>query len=231
MEVETPKPNTETPDQPAVQFESVTPGFDAEFFWERNKKIIGGVIGVVMLGVAGYFLYQNWMESKNSEAVAQSFRAVSLYEQDSLDLALKDGQYSGFPTLADEYSGTKTGNLAKFYLGSIYFKKGKIAEGIEQFESFKKSNDQISASAYAALGFGYEEQKDFKQAADNYEKAASINENSQTSPFYLMNAARCYESNGDKEKALSVYKKVKDLYPLSAEGQQVEKYIARLSND
>ena len=53
--------------------------------------------------------------------------------------------------------------------------------------------------------------------------------NSFTTPIYLLKAGRMQESMGNKEKALAIYKSIKDKYGDSNEGRLVEKYIARLA--
>ena len=53
--------------------------------------------------------------------------------------------------------------------------------------------------------------------------------NSFTPPIYLLKEGRMLEMMGNKEKALAVYKTLKDKYGDSNEGRLVEKYIARLT--
>ena len=45
---------------------------------------------------------------------------------------------------------------------------------------------------------------------------------------YLLKAGATAEKLGETEKALSYYKKVKDQYPQSMEGYDVDKYIGRI---
>ena len=45
---------------------------------------------------------------------------------------------------------------------------------------------------------------------------------------YLLKAGQVAEEMGDKDKAVSYYKKLKDQYPESAEASDVDKYITRI---
>ena len=65
------------------------------------------------------------------------------------------------------------------------------------------------------------------EAIDMYAKAAGTNENSFTTPMYLMKAGIAYEMKGDYAKALESYQKIRKEYFASSEGREVEKYIAR----
>ena len=223
----TTQPNTETP----VVVETVEPTTNYDALIEKYKKLALGILGGVVLIVGGYLYYQSYLEDQQKEAIEQMVRAVRFFEKDSVDKAMKgDSQYPGFEKLADEYSGTPAGNLCKYYLGCCYLKKGNIDKGVDFLESFSKGDDLIGASAYAALAFAHEEKKDFSQAAKYYQKAASINENSHTSPFYLMNAARNEELAGNTAGALKIYQTIKSKFPTSQEGQSVEKYIAKFED-
>lgn len=223
----TTKPATEIP----VVAETVESTTDYNALIEKYKKIALGVLGGIVLVVGAYLYYQSYLEDQQQEAVDQMVRAVHFFEKDSVDKAIKgDSQYPGFEKLADEYSGTPAGNLCKYYLGCCYLKKGNLDKGIDFLESFSKGDDMIGASAYAALGFAYEEKKDFSQASKYYRKASAINENSQTTPFYLMNAARNEELAGNNSEALEIYQTIKKKFPTSPEGQSIEKYIAKFED-
>ena len=47
---------------------------------------------------------------------------------------------------------------------------------------------------------------------------------------YLLKAGVACEDLGDNAKALSFYKTIKDQYPQSMEGYDIDKYISRIEN-
>ena len=67
-----------------------------------------------------------------------------------------------------------------------------------------------------------------QEAIDQYIKAAGKNENTFSSPMYLMKAAMAYEDMKNYDKALEIYTKIRKDFFQSSEGRDAEKYIARL---
>ena len=68
-----------------------------------------------------------------------------------------------------------------------------------------------------------------EKAVSYYKKAADEKKNEFTAPIYLMKAGQVYEELGKPKDALSMYNRIKKDFPQSAEGRQIEKYIARAS--
>ena len=133
--------------------------------------------------------------------------------------------------ITDDYSGTDAANLAKYYIGTAKLKLGQIDEGIAYLEEFDMGYNMVSASAHAALGYAYEQQAAFAQAAEHYQKAATTPmENDFTTPLYLLEAARNQESAGDAGTALETYKRVQNDFPNYEQvvNGNVEKFIAKL---
>lgn len=206
-------------------------GISLDDFIQKYKNIILGVLAVIVVGSVGYFFYRSQLSKKNVEAMDVISPAIAYFESDSLNLAITgDGVNPGFESIAEDYSGTATGNLARFYLGVAYLQTGKPTEAIEQLEKFNIQDNIASAAALGALGSAYEETGEYEKAASSFEEASGIPEkNIQTTPFFLNQAARNYETAGKNEKALKLYQEIKRKYPLSEEGQGVDKYIAKLS--
>lgn len=196
----------------------------------RNNILIAG--GLILLAIV-YFAFFNSSNPEQEDTAGNGiFMAVRYYEQDSLNLALNgDGNNAGLLDLANEYSGTRAGNLCNFYIGAIYLRQGNAAEALNYFDAVKKEENFISASAYSAMASITEDQGDMSGAASLYEKAAAIRKNEFTTPFFLQQAARCYLQADEKGSALRLYKSIRSDYPNSQEGQQVNKYIAFLAPD
>ncbi len=196
---------------------------------KNNILIAGGVLLVAIL----YFAFFSGSSPEKEDAAGNAmFMAVRYYENDSLNLALNgDGNNPGLLDLANEYSGTRAGNLCNFYIGAIYLRQGNAAEALNFFDAVKKEENFIAAAAYSAMASITEDQGDMSGAAALYEKASALRKNEYTTPFFLQQAARCYLQAEDKSAALSVFKRIKEEYPNSQEGQQVNKYIAYLAPD
>src|SRR5262245_57261472 len=98
----------------------------AKDFWSRfGRTILIACSAIIVLG-GGYLAYKYLVkEPKEQKAADASFRAEEFFAQDSIQLALHgDGQYLGFEKIASQYSGTKAGELAKFYAGALNLKAG-----------------------------------------------------------------------------------------------------------
>jgi len=201
----------------------------SEHFIENNKKPIGIVLGAVVLIIATFiFYFKIYLPPIQSEAQADMFWAEKYFEKDSLNQAINgDNLHDGFINIAENYSGTKAGNLAHYYLGICYRNTGKYEDAISELKKFSSSDIMISSIALGAIADSYVELNDFDNAISYYNKAAENQANQLTTPTYLFKLGLAYEQKGDYNKASESYQKIKDDYPDSREGRTIEKYIAR----
>lgn len=196
---------------------------------EENKKSYSIILGAIVAVVAIYFAWTKlYVAPKEAEAQSEMFRAERYFAQDSLDKAMfGDGNYLGFNDIIENYGVTKSANLASYYMGICYLKKGEYENAIKYLKNFD-SNDQVVAPiALGAIGDANLELGNNDEAIKYYIKAASASENKFTSPIYLMRAGMTMELAGRYKEAVEVYKKIKTDYNESAEGREVEKYLAR----
>jgi tetratricopeptide (TPR) repeat protein len=217
----------ETTEQPVVDVEQVYSR--TERYIEENKRSLSIIVGAIIVIIGGYFAYTRlYVAPQNLEAQAQMFVAEQYFEQDSLDKALNgDGNYPGFIEIADEFSITPTGNLANYYAGICFLRKGDFTQAIEYLEKFESDDQVIGPIAVGAIGDAYMELKEVDEAIDHYLKAAKLQENDFTTPIYLMKAGLAYEEQGKYKEASAIYEQIKSDYPETSEGREVEKYIAR----
>jgi tetratricopeptide (TPR) repeat protein len=203
----------------------------SEQFLEDNKIAVFSIAGLLAILLAGYFGYNYYMDSQNSLAQDEMFQAVYYYEQDSLDLALQgDGNYYGFLDIIDNYGSTTAGNLANFYVGSIYMKKGTYSSAVPFLEDFSSSDYVIQARAYSLLGDAYMQEDNFSDAASFYSKAAAYKPNEYFTPVYLLKAGLAYEKLEDFGNATKQYETILKEYGKSNEATKAKKYKARLQS-
>ena len=200
-----------------------------EQFLEKNRKWVFGIGGLLVLLVAGYFGYRAYMENQNNQAHTDMFQAVYYFEADNLDQALEgDGSYPGFLEIIDDYGRTEAGNLANYYAGVIYLKKGQFQEAINYLENFSSEDLLVQSRAYALTGDAYMELNDYGRAAEFYDKAANHKENEFFTPQYLSKAALAYELNGNIAKAIERYTTITEKYAGATEFENARKQKARL---
>ena len=204
----------------------------SEAFIEKNLKTILLVIAAVIVVVAGIFIYRNHMANVELEAQNAIAKSQTAFAQDQFEQALNgDGANElGFLKVIDQYSGTKTANLAKLYAAICYANTDKVAEAIKMFEDFDARDDQmVSPAALAALGNCYVKNGDSQKGAETLVKAAQKADNDAVSPLALRQAGEIYESLNQPEKALELYQQIKDKYFRSPLAGEIDKYIERVS--
>jgi predicted negative regulator of RcsB-dependent stress response len=205
---------------------------DVESWFERNPKIVIGVVAGLMLVVGGFFGYRYYLTNQDAQAQNEMFQAVRYFEADSLNLALNgDGNNLGFLQIIEDYSQTDAANLANFYVGAIYLKQGKFPLAIFHLEDFNANDMLVQARAYSLMGDAYMEQKDYENAARYYDKAASHKPNKEFTPIYLMKAALAYEKLNQNQKAISAYQTIIEKYWESSELQNARKFKAKLEGN
>ncbi len=200
-----------------------------EQYIERNQKTLLYILGGIVLLVGAYFGYQRYyLQPKEKDAQQQMFMAEQYFAKDSLDKALYgDGMYLGFIDIIDEYGITKSANLAHYYAGIIFLKKGEFEEAIEHLEDFKSSDVMISSMGNAALGDAYLETGEYESAIKHYLKAARDEPNQFTTPTFLKKAAWAYELQNNYTEAAKIYEEIEKEYFMSYEARDIKKYKAR----
>ena len=202
-----------------------------EQFIEKHQTLLLSIFGAIALVIAGGFLYRYYINNQNEQAQDEMFQAIYYFEQDSLNLALRgDGNRYGFLDIIEEYGATEAGNLANFYAGACYMKKGTYSSAIPFLKDYKSDDILLMARAYSMLGDAYMEEDNYAQAADYYSKAASYKENKEFTPNYMMKAALAYELNGQNEKAIEYYEMIIKHYSNRPEANNAKKYKALIEN-
>ncbi|MEN8139579.1 MAG: tetratricopeptide repeat protein [Bacteroidota bacterium] len=201
----------------------------SEKFIEENKNIIMGAVAAVIIVIGGYMSFQTYyMEPMNEEATNELFNAKKYFEQDSLKLALNgDGQYMGFLDIADDYSMTKSGNVANYYAGVSYLKLGEYENAIEYLDKFSSDDKMVGPVAKGAIGDAFVGLNQLEEALDYYQDAANANDNEFTSPLFLFKAGKTAMAINKYGEAQDLFEKIKNEYPKSAEAESIDKFIER----
>ena len=198
-------------------------------FIEKNWKKIAVILGAIIVAVTGFYIYKNLMADKEIEAQKAIAVAQVAFAQEQYDQALNgDGNSKGFIKIIDEYSGTKTANIAKLYAGLSYAKVDSVSEAIKFLEDFSTQDDDIvSPAALAALGNLYIQKGDNEKGIKTLIEAANKANNDAVSPVFLLQAGQVYESMNQNDKAVELYNKIKTVYYRSPISQDIDKYIER----
>lgn len=214
----------------------------SEVFMLKYKKHIAIAVVALIVLVAGFFLYKNYVSAPRQEkASTELAKGQELFGMQQFERALNgDGAtFSGFIKLANDYSSTDAGNLANLYAGLCYANLNKWNEAVKYLDSYSPGNDaMVSPAAIAALGNAYahvgkidEAIKALKKAADKADSKSEDGVNNSLSPTFLLQAGQLLESQNKKADALKVYQDIKKKYANSAivQSQEIDKYIERAS--
>jgi len=201
-----------------------------EQFIEENQKSLITIVGAIVGIVALFSVYQNfYIAPMEEEAQSEMYMAELYFQKDSFNLALNgDGQYLGFLDVADDYSSTNVGQLANYYAGLCYLNTADFDNAIEYLRDFSSDDIVLSSLALGCIGDAYMELGDVEAALDSYASAVSNSSNNFTAPRYMMKQALIHDANGDSDKALNLYKSIKNDYKTSREANGIEKYIAKV---
>lgn len=200
----------------------------SEQFIQKYQKHISIVVLALVAIVLAYFgINRYYLEPREKEAQVQMFMAEKYFESDSLNKALNgDSNNLGFIAIIDEFGGTKSGNLAKYYAGISHLRLGEYTEAIRYLKKFKSKDQIIGSLAIGATADAYLELNETSKAADLYLQAAKKSNNELTTPMMLFKAGRTFEILGKTSKSLELYEQIQKEYPNSIEGRSVDKYIA-----
>ncbi|MBC8003858.1 MAG: tetratricopeptide repeat protein [Verrucomicrobia bacterium] len=201
-----------------------------EQFLESNQKLISIVIGAIVVIAVGYLAFNKfYLEPRVQKAQDEMFQAQIYFEKDSFNLALNgDGNNPGFLDIIDDYGSTDAGNVANYYAGISYLHSGQFEKAIDHLKKFDTDDVLLGPIAVGAQGDANVELGKTDKAIDLYTEAYKMNDNELTSPIYMLKAAELLESNNKAAEALKIYETIKEKFPLSNEGRNIDKYIARV---
>ena len=213
-----------------------------EAFFMKYKKAILIAVAAIIVVIAGVFLYISQISGPREEKASTALsKGQTYFNNEMFEQAVNgDGAgFVGFAKLADEYSGTKAGNLANLYAGLCYANLGKWAEAQKSLDAFSTEGDQmISPASQAALGDAYAHLNQLDKAVDAFKKAADMADskaeddtNNSLSPTFLIQAAELLESQNKSDEALKIYEDVKKKYVNSqvVQSSEIDKYIERIT--
>ncbi len=203
-----------------------------EGFLQKNMKKVM-VCGVCVVAcVFACVACVTVMNQRSAKAAEQLAACEQYFQQGALDKALDgDGQDCvGLLAVADQYGCTKSGNVAKLYAGLAYVQLDSLDEARKYLEEFDAQDDEtVSPAAMMALGNVYIGLGQQEKGAETLVRAAVKAENVVISPVALLQAGEVFESLGKPEKALKVYEQIKSKYRNSVQGNEIDKYIERVS--
>ena len=205
---------------------------NSEEFLIKNKNLLLGAVIALVVIVGGYMAYKNFVaEPKELKASEAIFKGEQYFGADNFEAALNGDSigFAGFVKLADEFSGTKAGNLANAYAGICYAQLGKYEEAEKYLSKFDGEDQLVAPAVLGTMGNCYAQMGQLDKAAATLIKAAKRANSLSLSPIYLIQAGQILEKQGKNAEAVEAYKSVKKDYANSYQAMDIDKYIERAS--
>ena len=202
----------------------------SEAFIVKYKTAIIACVAAVIVVVAGVMLYRNYVsEPRAKEAAAALFKGEEYFGMNEYETALNGDSlgYAGFIKIADEYSSTPSGKLAKAYAGISYAQLGKYEDAVRYLSDFDGDDLMVGPAAIGTLGDCYANLNQLDKATAAFMEAASKADNNTLSPLYLKKAGIIFEKEGKYAEAVKAYTQIKEKYINSYQAMDIDKYIDR----
>jgi len=139
----------------------------SEHFRKHQKRYIrlgvGGLVVILLLIV----VIRN-QQQKSEQAEAALGKALVEFDQGDIDNAVLQ-----LETILDDYGSTRSGNLARYFLGRYYFHAGDYQTAKTYLQEFTDGSTQklVLGGAYHMLASIYVEEGDWNAALRAYDKA------------------------------------------------------------
>jgi tetratricopeptide (TPR) repeat protein len=203
-----------------------------EMFIEKYAKQIGIIFGLLVLGVLGYFAYQQFVENpKNEEATISYLAAQKNLSEGKDDLALggKSAANPGFKGTYEQYSGTAAGKLSAYNAGLIKFKEGKYQEAYDLLDKFSSDNKILMALKYGAMGDALANLNKSEDALSMMDKAASASDDAYTSYYFTKKAGLLALALKKNDEAKKYFSTIDEKYQ-DYDGGTSDAYIEMVKN-
>lgn len=211
------KNNREQEGKETVEFfqELDQEALQTERFIEKHSKLLATIFGVLILGVVGFFLYQQFVVApKNNEATIAYLAAQKNLEQgkDAEALGGKSMANPGFLGTFNNFSGTDAGKLSAYNAGLLKFKEGKFQEAYDLLDKFSSGNGILMAMKYGAMADCQANLNKADDALSLLDKAVKASDDDYTTYYFTKKAGVLALALKKKEEAKKYFSSIEEKY-------------------
>ncbi len=173
-----------------------------DWFDLHSRQVVWGSVAMVAV-VAGGWFYNRSRDLKQERAEKAYFAAQRSAVSGNLPLAESD-----LRKMVSRYDGTPAATEARLSLAQVLYDQGKYQAGVDELKAAEDKigkTEDFGSSVHAVMAAGYEQLKKFKEAGEQYEKAATAARFEADRQRYQTMAARDYLTGGDLAKAKSIW--------------------------
>lgn len=195
----------------------------------KNQVYIGAAAIIILIAAIVY--YGNQSKTAEIEASAALAKAEKVYQSGNYQSVIDGSSAGGGLTLAevaDNYSGSEAGEVARVYLANSYFYTGDYENALDNYEDYSGSIPLYKATAAAGIASCYEAMGETEKAAKKYKDAAFTYADNAMNSQYLLNASVNYIKVNENDEAESLLTKLKEEYPTSPEAREADRYLAEI---
>ena len=195
------------------------------FLAGHRKVTIGiGVAIVLAIGLGiGYYYY---VQSEQHKAETLMADAEQYFRQADYQKALNGDQQAltvGFAQIINKYTDTKAGNLAHYYAAVCELNLGNNQKALQYIQDYDPPEGILGVGPIALKAVILENLGNYKQAGQQYLKAANWDENDSTTPSNLLSAAQAFIKAGDTQQAHKAIQTIIQKYPNTGYVSQARK--------
>ena len=201
------------------------------WYYDNAQKVNIAAI-VLLVAIAGTIFYIYNVRSNNEIASKEFGKIFSYYDKGDYKIAIdgiKDKKINGLKQIAEEFDGTDAGEIAEFYLANSYLVSEKYSEAKKHFENCNTSNSLLKSATLSGIAQCYESEKNYLEAAKNFEQAATYTKENYLNAEYLFHSAMNFANAGEKEKGIEILKRIRIDFPKSEISRDIDRYIAEIS--
>lgn len=175
----------------------------ATSLWDRYGRIVLGAVVAAVAIVAIWFFVARGKNLAEDQAAGRLAEANMLFWQ---------GEYARSQTIAQEvaqkYPSTPSGLDARRLVGEDAFWTGDFKKAITEFKYYvDHAKGELADAARRSLAYSLESDKQYLEAAQNYEKLIGKYDHESSAEF-LFAAARCYRQANQKDKAVQALQRL-----------------------
>jgi TolA-binding protein len=202
---------------------------DLQAILERMPSVrallLGGaaVLGVVILGLAGWFWY-GASQSRGLAAYAEALARAEAGQAPDADPAARDQAVRELEAVLAEYPSSAAAPDAAHLLGSLRYARREYpaARGAWEVVLAKGATGTLRVLALSGIGYSWEAEGNFPKAAQAFKSAADgVKPSDFLYEDVYLGLARNQELSGDKPAAIATYKQVLKEIPKSRQGDVI----------
>jgi TolA-binding protein len=193
--------------------------------WEQYGRIVlYVVVGVLVLGIAGYY-WKTGQDRRENSAAEKLAQANELFWRADYDRSRQIAQ-----EISKQYSGTPSGTDALRIAGDNAYWRGNWKEAIADYKAYLKANNSglIASTVKRSLAYSLESDGQYAEAATLYTSLVGVFER-ESSGELLFASARCQLALKKPDEAKALLQRIVDEFPDSSFQIQARIELGKLS--